>query len=144
MSEVSYENRRTSSGQYADPRRMPEVPRHTLVESECGAKSELQSFEGVSVDRLQQMFRKSKERMAKINQDDVDGYLPQSSVWVSDSRRVVADSQKACGRVSISRANSGSTTASSSKYNQAFDDGASDTGSDGLPLGAEWYSFNQH
>jgi len=95
-----------------------------MVEPELDGRSELQSFEGVSVDRLQQMFRKSKERMANAKQDAVDAYNPNPSA-------------------SISRANSGSTTASSSRRNQGFGDGASDAGSDGLPLGAEWYSFNQ-
>lgn len=132
-----------------------EMPRHTLLaESEYNARRSLpakpcnsqkrQSFEGVPVDRLQQMFRESKERMARMKQDDVDAYYAQSSIAMPDSCRVASDFRDPHAWVSMSRANSGSTTASCSRYGHVCDDVASDAGSDCLPLGAEWSSFNRH
>jgi len=131
-----------------------EMPRHTAqAEPEYSARSgpsyarnsdEPPSFEGVSLNRLQQMFSESKQRMANMKQDDVDDAYLQSSAMVPDSYRDAPDFRKPHNRASFPRANSGSTTASSSRYSQAFDDGASDAGSDGIPLGADWSSFNQY
>eukprot|EP00746_Dinoflagellata_sp_MGD_P002281 gnl/MRDRNA2_/MRDRNA2_104421_c0_seq1.p1 gnl/MRDRNA2_/MRDRNA2_104421_c0~~gnl/MRDRNA2_/MRDRNA2_104421_c0_seq1.p1 ORF type:complete len:557 (+),score=71.15 gnl/MRDRNA2_/MRDRNA2_104421_c0_seq1:101-1672(+) len=89
------------------------------------------------VNHLKQMFKESRARMARMNQDDEDrsfGHCPAS------------EASKLYGGAGISRTGSGSTSASGGRYNGYYSQsGMSDDVSDAdeLPLGAEWSSFYQ-
>jgi len=89
------------------------------------------------VNLLKQMFKESRARMARMNQDDEDrcyGHCPAS------------EASKLYGGAGISRTGSGSTSASGARYSGYYNQsGMSDDASDAdeLPLGAEWSSFYQ-